>query len=104
MTLRVTHGSLTFPAASYVLRRTRTAAMPFHAAVGRSQGLALARHHSNMSPRFSAGTDTSTLEAALSPLLVQTGGRWTLAADGEGLERSFRFKTFAKAWVSAARC
>ncbi|KAK2067744.1 hypothetical protein P8C59_001457 [Phyllachora maydis] len=51
-----------------------------------------------MSPRFSAGTDTSTLEAALSPLLVQTGGRWTLAADGEGLERSFRFKTFAKAW------
>ncbi|KAK2067745.1 hypothetical protein P8C59_001457 [Phyllachora maydis] len=52
-----------------------------------------------MSPRFSAGTDTSTLEAALSPLLVQTGGRWTLAADGEGLERSFRFKTFAKAWL-----
>ncbi|EJT74543.1 hypothetical protein GGTG_08383 [Gaeumannomyces tritici R3-111a-1] len=26
------------------------------------------------------------------------GGRWTLTVDGGGLERSFRFKTFAKTW------
>lgn len=38
---------------------------------------------------------------ALSALLASdgVGGRWTLTADGEGVERMFRFKTFAKTWV-----
>lgn len=40
------------------------------------------------------------MEAAVSPLLAANGGRWTLAAEGEALEREFKFKTFAKTWVS----
>ncbi|KAK1831324.1 transcriptional coactivator/pterin dehydratase [Podospora conica] len=45
-------------------------------------------------PRFSHGSDVPASEKALSALLV----RWTLTADGEGVERTFRFKTFAKTW------
>lgn len=61
-------------------------------------------------PRFSPGSDEKTLRRALETLLLpgSTGGsdsgsaagRWALIAGGEGLERSFRFKTFAKTWVS----
>jgi 4a-hydroxytetrahydrobiopterin dehydratase len=50
-------------------------------------------------PRFSADSDSTALEAFLSPLLATNGGRWTLAAEGEALEREFKFKTFAKTWV-----
>jgi len=28
------------------------------------------------------------------------GGQWALVPNGQGLERSFKFKTFAKTWVS----
>lgn len=28
------------------------------------------------------------------------GGQWLLVPSGQGLERSFKFKTFAKTWVS----
>ncbi|KAK0751094.1 pterin 4 alpha carbinolamine dehydratase [Schizothecium vesticola] len=54
-------------------------------------------------PRFSHGSDAASSEKALSVLLVSSdgrggGGRWTLTADGEGVERTFRFKTFAKTW------
>ncbi len=55
---------------------------------------------SNPQPRFPAGSDPSALTASLAPLLTTNGGRWTLTADGEGLERNFQFKTFAKTWVS----
>jgi len=55
---------------------------------------------SNPQPRFSDGSDTTDLETSLAPLLTTNGGRWTLTADGEGLEREFKFKTFAKTWVS----
>ncbi|KAI0013128.1 transcriptional coactivator/pterin dehydratase [Xylariaceae sp. FL0662B] len=48
--------------------------------------------------RFSAGADEAALSQALKPLLRQQGGRWTLIPGGEGLERSFKFKTFAKTW------
>lgn len=50
-------------------------------------------------PRFSPGTDESSASPALDALLSPSGGRWTLAKEGEALERSFRFKTFAKTWV-----
>ncbi|KAK4134361.1 pterin-4-alpha-carbinolamine dehydratase family protein [Trichocladium antarcticum] len=49
-------------------------------------------------PRFAPGTDTASVEPALAPLLTAAGGRWVLAADGEALEREFKFKTFAKTW------
>ncbi|POR38824.1 Pterin-4-alpha-carbinolamine dehydratase [Tolypocladium paradoxum] len=51
-----------------------------------------------MQPRFSSGTDEATVTPALAPLLSTTGGRWTLASEGQALERSFKFKTFAKTW------
>jgi 4a-hydroxytetrahydrobiopterin dehydratase len=54
---------------------------------------------SSQQPRFSPGADTASMEAALTPLLTTKGGRWVLAAEGEALEREFKFKTFAKTWV-----
>lgn len=53
-----------------------------------------------MEPRFSRGTDEAATAAALKPLLESPGGLWTLASEGQALERSFKFKTFAKTWVS----
>jgi 4a-hydroxytetrahydrobiopterin dehydratase len=50
-------------------------------------------------PRFSPGTDEAAATPRLNSLLTSEGGRWTLTNDGEALERSFKFKTFAKAWV-----
>lgn len=47
--------------------------------------------------RFSAGTDAASATTLLKPLV---DGRWTLTKDGAALERQFRFKTFAKTWVS----
>ncbi|KAL2267584.1 hypothetical protein VTJ83DRAFT_4861 [Remersonia thermophila] len=49
-------------------------------------------------PRFSPGSDPASIESTLAPLLTSHGGRWTLARDGEALEREFRFKTFARTW------
>jgi 4a-hydroxytetrahydrobiopterin dehydratase len=54
----------------------------------------------NPGPQFSANADPATLETSLSPLLVTNGGRWSLAMEGQALEREFKFKTFAKTWVS----
>ncbi|KAI0200366.1 pterin 4 alpha carbinolamine dehydratase-domain-containing protein [Astrocystis sublimbata] len=52
--------------------------------------------------RFSSGTDETSLTAALQGLLGSAGqgggGRWTLISSGQGLERSFKFKNFAKTW------
>lgn len=53
-----------------------------------------------MPPSFSAGTDKNTATEALRPLITpDAGGRWTLTADGYGIERSFKFATFNKTWV-----
>ncbi|OTB15480.1 hypothetical protein K445DRAFT_317738 [Daldinia sp. EC12] len=53
-----------------------------------------------VAPQFSAGVDEPALTRALETLLASAGlgGRWVLTASGEGLERSFKFKTFAKTW------
>jgi 4a-hydroxytetrahydrobiopterin dehydratase len=61
----------------------------------------LFRFSSTMSqPQFSAGTNAASVTPALNALLTSEGGRWTLAKDGTALERQFKFKTFAKTWVS----
>ncbi|KAK3323933.1 pterin 4 alpha carbinolamine dehydratase-domain-containing protein [Cercophora scortea] len=53
-----------------------------------------------LQPAFSPGSDQTALQAALVPLLSAhgAGGRWTLAGEGQALERTFKFKTFAKTW------
>ncbi|KID92345.1 pterin-4-alpha-carbinolamine dehydratase family protein [Metarhizium guizhouense ARSEF 977] len=51
-----------------------------------------------MQPRFSPGTDETSTASALAPLLASSRGRWTLSSEGKALERSFKFKTFAKTW------
>lgn len=48
------------------------------------------------SPKFSEGSDEPRLTKELDGLL---SNRWTLTTDGKGIERSFKFKTFAKTWV-----
>ncbi|KAI1394102.1 transcriptional coactivator/pterin dehydratase [Hypoxylon trugodes] len=52
------------------------------------------------SAQFSAGVDETALTRSLEPLLASAGrgGRWALIPGGEGLERNFKFKTFAKTW------
>ena len=51
--------------------------------------------------KFAAGSDEVALGPKLQSLLAPAGGRWDLISSGEGLERSFKFKTFAKTWVSS---
>ncbi|KAH0597504.1 hypothetical protein MHUMG1_04883 [Metarhizium humberi] len=58
----------------------------------------LSARYSTMQPRFSPGTDETSTASALAPLLASSGGRWTLSSEGKALERSFKFKTFAKTW------
>ncbi|KAK1466014.1 pterin 4 alpha carbinolamine dehydratase [Colletotrichum melonis] len=48
-------------------------------------------------PRFSKGSDESSLSSTLQTLLGQGRG-WALVNDGEAVERSFKFKNFAKTW------
>ncbi|KAI0843167.1 transcriptional coactivator/pterin dehydratase [Hypoxylon sp. FL0890] len=62
---------------------------------------AMATRVQAQAPHFSPGVDEPALTRALEPLLESAarGGRWTLIPGGEGLERSFKFKTFAKTWV-----
>lgn len=52
------------------------------------------------SPKFSEGSDEPRLTKELDGLLKN---RWTVTADGKGIERSFKFKTFAKTWVRRPR-
>ncbi len=59
----------------------------------------IANMSNNPQPRFPAGSDAAALEPSLAPLLTANGGRWSLTASGEGLEREFKFKTFAKTWA-----
>lgn len=66
---------------------------------------------STQQARFSKGTDEAAAASRLDALVLPAGeggaaaasasaeGRWTLAKEGEALERSFKFKTFAKTWV-----
>lgn len=63
-------------------------------------GFGLRARSSITRPKFSAGEDEEALEEGLTPFLSSSGGRWALSPTGEGLERTFKFKTFPKTWVS----
>jgi hypothetical protein len=51
---------------------------------------------------YSDGSDEAVLWPRVERLLASAGkgGRWEMMAGGKGLERSFKFKNFAKTWVS----
>ena len=51
-------------------------------------------------PVIADGQDVSGVLDDLEDLLVGNGGLWELTPDGIGIERSFEFPTFKKAWVS----
>lgn len=51
-----------------------------------------------MSVCFAPGSDADALQPAVASLLPPAGGRWQLTAEGRALQRTFSFKTFAKAW------
>lgn len=53
---------------------------------------------STPAPKFAEGSDEPRLTKELEGLL---SNRWALTEDGQGIERSFKFKTFAKTWVRA---
>ena len=65
---------------------------------GRPLGIRVMRMMAT-APQFAQGVDVTALTARLEPLLASSGGRWKLVSTGEGLERPFKFKTFAKTWV-----
>lgn len=48
--------------------------------------------------RFADGSDEASLTNELNKL---TAAGWALTDSGQGIERSFKFKTFAKTWVSS---
>lgn len=52
--------------------------------------------------KFAEGSDEAVLTKALDGLTSGTP-RWSLTSNGQGIERSFKFKTFAKTWVSCLR-
>lgn len=47
-----------------------------------------------------AGEDQRSVTEGAMSLLKENGGRWELTKKGNGLERTFQFKTFKKTWVS----
>lgn len=49
-------------------------------------------------PKFSEGSDKAILTKDLDGLTAND--RWLLTGNGQGIQRSFKFKTFAKTWVS----
>jgi len=52
----------------------------------------------SIQPTFSANSDIPSLTTSLSALL-HPKGRWQLTPKGNGVERTFKFKTFKKTWV-----
>ncbi|KAI2636164.1 transcriptional coactivator/pterin dehydratase [Xylaria nigripes] len=87
---------VTRPVASNLLRpsSTYTQLHSFHSSSG---AVSMA---DSVAVKFSAGSDEAYLNLALQELLNSAGkgGRWSLIPNGQGLERSFKFKTFAKTW------
>ncbi|KAK1778620.1 pterin 4 alpha carbinolamine dehydratase-domain-containing protein [Copromyces sp. CBS 386.78] len=53
---------------------------------------------SEIKAQFSEGSDPTVLGPSLEKLLAAGGGKWTLTQEGVAIERTFKFKTFAKTW------
>ena len=57
--------------------------------------------------RIAPGQDAPKILSKLKPLLLSHGSsqpyRWQLCSDGQGIRRSFHFKTFNKTWVRSHR-
>lgn len=97
--LNITSPSPKIPAPSPAPPTSRTRLGTFYQQLG-----CTVRWHSTMpSASFSPGSEGPVAEAALAKLLPTGGGRWALTVDGQGIERSFKFKTFTKTWVCEAQ-
>lgn len=46
--------------------------------------------------KFAEGSDEASLLKEVESL---SSNRWAVTEDGQGIQRSFKFKTFAKTWV-----
>lgn len=57
---------------------------------------------STITPNFSPGSDAVALGPAVTKLVSRPQSAWRLTPTGEGVERSFKFKTFAKTWVRSS--
>lgn len=55
-----------------------------------------------ITPTFAPGADAVALGPAVTELVSRPQSAWRLTATGEGVERSFKFKTFAKTWVRSS--
>lgn len=118
---RITHPSLLRmkPSIAALLLRTRPLLSPIRLPAVRSQrSYSLLPHRyshhpstlpaqqtrtmatTTTTPVFSSSYDPKQGVQDLAPLLAGSGGRWALIESGKGVERSFKFKTFKKTWVS----
>ena len=64
----------------------------------------LRRGSSGLSTQASiaAGQDEKSVLDGLKPLLFESGGRWSMALSGKGVEADFQFRSFNQAWVRPA--
>lgn len=46
--------------------------------------------------KFAEGSDEALLSQEVESL---SSNRWVVTEDGQGIQRTFKFKTFAKTWV-----
>ncbi|WEW59730.1 4-alpha-hydroxytetrahydrobiopterin dehydratase [Emydomyces testavorans] len=54
-------------------------------------------------PVIAEGQDEAAVRAGVEALLTRNGGLWQLTADGRGIEREIRFKTFSRTWAFMQR-
>lgn len=59
------------------------------------------RHLSSMSTTAEPDGGAASLRQKVDALTTGSRGRWRVTPDGRAVERQFRFRTFAKAWVSS---
>ena len=64
-----------------------------------AQKMSTGPNHNQPSPALSSNYDPTQAARDLEPLLKASGGNWALNSSGQGVERSFKFKTFKKTWA-----
>lgn len=53
----------------------------------------------SQTPKFSEGVNADDAAPRLNELLSKSSGRWTLTEDGQGVWRTYQFKSFKTTWV-----